>query len=292
MSNAKSTDEKSMSSWMPSCPPPIRALFLLLPIVVFHSSFADIVTLHPSADTTLHEYFPDNNLGAQLYFNAGTTQNGPRTRGLMQFDISGSLPAGAIIHSVSLTLEVTKQPVDGDAPSNFALHRMLVAWGEGSGIGQPPFLGAPAQLGEACWNSPAAMTAAHWGAPGGLAGVDFAAQRSADTFIYGVNFSPYTFGDSAGLISDVQSWLDHPQSNFGWMMLTESEDEIFSARRFASREAPFLAPTLEIDFTPVPEPSVALLAAMMAGAWLWRKNITRALAKRTSSRARRRRPCR
>jgi hypothetical protein len=248
----------------------MRVLFFLLPFVICHSSFADIVILHPSADTTLHENFPDNNMGAQPWFNAGTTQNGPRTRGLMQFDISGSLPAGAIINSVALTIEVVKQPADGDAPSNFELHRMLVGWGEGMGVGFPPTLGAPAQLGEACWNSPAAMTGAQWGAPGGLAGVDFAAQRSADTFIYSVNFSPYTFGTSSGLIADVQSWLDHPQSNFGWMMLTESENEIFSARRFASREDPFRAPILEIEFTPVPEPSMALLV-FMAGAWLWRR---------------------
>ena len=234
---------------------------------------ADVMTLHPSADTTLHEYFPENNLGGLLYFTAGTTQNRPRTRGLMAFDIAGALPAGATINSVSLTLEVIGQPVDGDTPSNFELHRMLVAWGEGGGNGLPPFLGAPAQLGEACWNSPAAVTGLNWGAPGGLAGVDFTAQRSGDTFIYGVNFSPYLFDSSFGLVADAQSWLDHPQSNFGWMMLTETEDEIFSARRFASREDPFRAPLLQIEFTPVPEPSGALLLVMAGiSGWLWRRN--------------------
>jgi hypothetical protein len=226
---------------------------------------ADSVTLRPSADTTLHEYFPDNNLGAQTHFNAGTTQNGPRTHGLVQFDIADALPAGATINSVSLTLEVVGQPVDGDAPSNFGLHRMLVGWGEGSGSGNPPFLGRAALPGEATWTHRFAQSAQTWAAPGGMAGLDFVTAFSSDTFIYGVNLSPYVFGSTAMLVSDVQGWLDHPESNFGWMILTQSENEIFSARRFGSREDPFRAPLLEIEFTPVPEPH-SMMLWMLGGA--------------------------
>ena len=197
---------------------------------------ADSVILRPSADTMLHEYFPDNNLGAQVHFNAGTTQNGPRTHGLVQFDISGALPAGATINSVSLTLEVVGQSVDGDAPSNFGLHRMLVGWGEGLGSGNPPFLGRAALPGEANWTHRFAQSPLMWAAPGGMAGVDFIAAFSSDTFVYGVNLSPYVFGSTTMLVSDVQGWLDRPDSNFGWMLLTQSESEIFSARRFGSRQ--------------------------------------------------------
>jgi hypothetical protein len=232
---------------------------------------ADTITLRPSADTTLHEYFPENNLGAQVYFNAGTTQNGPRTRGLMEFDIAGALPAGATINSVSLTLEVVGQPVDGDTPSNFGLHRMLVDWGEGTGSGNPPTLGRAALPGEADWTHRFAQSPMTWAAPGGLAGTDFVAAFSGDTFIYGVNFSPYVFGSTATLVSDAQEWLDHPELNFGWMMLTESEGDIFSARRFASREDPFRAPLLEIDFTPVPEPGLWALGLVAGGAWWCRR---------------------
>ena len=127
-------------------------------------ALADNIILTPSADTTLHEYFPENNLGAQLHINAGTTQNGPRTRGLMAFNVAGAIPSGAIINSVTLTLEVVGQPVDGDAPSNFGLHRMLVDWGEGTGSGNPPFLGRPALPGEANWNSRFAETPMTWAA--------------------------------------------------------------------------------------------------------------------------------
>lgn len=233
--------------------------------------FADTITLTPSADTALHEYFPDHNLGAQGWMTAGTTQNGPRSRGLLRFDFTGLIPAGATINSVALTLEVTRTPIDGDAPSTFLLHRMLADWAEGAGSGTPPTLGRPALPGETTWNERLAG-AAPWGTPGGLAGVDYAATASGAQFIYGVNFSPYTFGATPGLVADAQHWLDRPEQNFGWMLLTQSESEIFSARRFASREDPFLSPRLEIDFTPVPEPLLAL-PALVAGVaiWAWRR---------------------
>jgi hypothetical protein len=194
---------------------------------------------------------------------AGTTQNGPRTRGLMMFNIIGAIPAGSVINSVSLTVEVTGQPVDGDAPSNFGLHRMLVGWNEGVGSGSPPLLGQAARLGETTWDQRLAEFAL-WGAPGGLAGVDFVSQFSSDTFIYGTAFSPYLFDSTPRLTADVQLWLDQPEQNYGWMLKTQSESEIFSARRFASLEDPFRAPSLVVEFTPVPEPSLLPLAAVAA----------------------------
>lgn len=233
---------------------------------------ADNVTLTPSADTTLHEYFPVNNLGAQVHLNAGTTQNGPRTRGLMAFDVAGAVPSGAIINSVTLTLEVVGQPVDGDAPSNFGLHRMLVGWGEGSGSGNPPLLGRPALPGEANWSFRFASSTP-WASSGGMAGLDFVAQFSSDTFIYGVNFSPYSFDTTQRLVDDVQLWLDQPGQNFGWLLLSQAENEVFSARRFGSREDPFRAPRLMIDFTPVPEPGVWAISLLASGVWWWGRRM-------------------
>jgi hypothetical protein len=245
----------------------------LLSFVGF-AAHADNVTLTPSADTTLHEYFPENNLGAQVYLNAGTTQNGPRTRGLMAFDVAGAIPSGATINAVTLTLEVVGQPVDGDAPSNFGLHRMLVERGEGTGSGNPPSLGRPALPGEANWSFRLAASAP-WASPGGLAGVDFVSPFSSDTFIYGVNLSPYSFDTTQRLVDDVQLWLDQPGQNFGWMLLTQSENENFSARRFGSREDPLQAPRLMIDFTPVPEPGGWALGLLATGTWWYQRKRRR-----------------
>ena len=233
-------------------------------------AFGETVYLTPSADTSLLENFPDHNFGGQTYFNSGTTQNYTKNRGLLRFDLPGQVPTGATINSVTLTLEVVGQPSEPGTPSNFGLHRMLVGWGEGDKSGQPPQLGASATTGEANWTDRFAFQS-EWGVSGGQAGVDFNTLPSGESYVYGVNFSPYLFDTTPDLVGDLQSWLDHPESNFGWMLLSQSEDQNFTARRFASREDPFSPPQLAIDFTPVPEPSVwALGLAACATVWLFR----------------------
>jgi len=50
-------------------------------------------------------------------------------------------------------------------------------------------------------------------------------------------------------VADVQSWVDNPASNFGWMLMSESEDVPGTARRFGSRETSPV-PTLVVTFAP------------------------------------------
>ncbi len=71
---------------------------------------AALLTLIPSADTSLMEVAPTNNNGAQQWLLSGTTQNTPNTRALMRFDLS-ALPAHSIIRSARLILAVTRQPM-------------------------------------------------------------------------------------------------------------------------------------------------------------------------------------
>jgi hypothetical protein len=233
------------------------SLVLLWNLVLGSWSFSLITAssatayLPPSADTALLENFPTNNMGGQTWLNAGTTQVFTKNRGLLKFDIATAIPAGARITTVSLTLHVTKSPIDGDLPSTFDLHRMLVDWGEGNKSGDPPLLGAEATLGEANWTHRLALTTNAWTTPGGAPGIDFASERSADTYVYGVNFSPYTFDLAANMTTDVQLWLDQPERNFGWMLKSRNESDNFSARRFASREDEFLSPLLVVDYSMV-----------------------------------------
>jgi hypothetical protein len=104
-----------------------------------------------------------------------------------------------------------------------------------------------------------------WAAPGGAAGIDFSPLISAEIAIAGLYESPYTLTADPGLQADLQYWVDHPQENFGWMMITEATDHN-TARSFASREDAFgRGPLLQIDYTPVPEPSLlGLLSASAA----------------------------
>ena len=246
-------------------------VFLLSTFSIQHSARADSVTLRPVADTTLIETAPNNNLGGQTFANSGTTQNFTKNRALFRFDVS-AIPTAAQVDSVSLAFEVTRQPVDGYAPADFGLHRMLVSWGEGTKTtANPgsPGQGAPASPGEATWLARFAQTGPNWAAPGGLAGTDFAVASSAGQSIYSVANSPYFF-TSSQLAADVQLWLANPSANFGWMLLANDEGPNFTARRFGSREDGINAPQLLVQFTAVPEPSSLVLAAL-AVSWLARR---------------------
>jgi hypothetical protein len=232
------------------------------------NAWCDEVSLTPSHDATLIEVKPDNNNGGQGWVNAGTTQNDTRNRGLFQWDLTGVIPADAIILSACVTFEVIKDPGCGIANSSFSLYRMLQSWGEGNkvaldnGGGQ----GAPATAGEVTWNN-RFFGGAKWAAPGGLAGVDFALSPSASQNIYDVGRSPYNFPSGSELVADVQFWVSHPESNFGWMLMTDDEETPFTARQFASREDPLgRGPILTVDFEVVPEPATLWLWSLGLGA--------------------------
>ena len=56
------------------------------------------------------------------------------------------------------------------------------------------------------------------------------------------------------MTSDVQTWLDSPADNHGWILKDDVENLLaITAKRFATREAsdPMVRPRLEIDFTSV-----------------------------------------
>ncbi|MDB6030841.1 MAG: hypothetical protein JWM16_1179 [Verrucomicrobiales bacterium] len=224
---------------------------------------AETLDLRPVADTTLIETQPDNNMGGQVFFSAGTTQNYPRVRGLVRFDVTG-LPAGSTINAVTLTLEMVRQPRDGYNSTTIGLQRMLQGWGEGNKANidpNSPGLGSPASPGEATWNA-RAFGSHLWAAPGGAAGVDYSGNISSSLDVYGTGDSPYTFPSDTGLTDDVAFWQSHPELNHGWMIKALDEDINFTARRYASREDPDFAPTLHIDYTVVPEPKLQCLLGL------------------------------
>jgi hypothetical protein len=228
-----------------------RLLILILTGASLSLTEAASVTLHPVADSSLLEVAPTNNNGALRWVNAGTTQNGPRTRGLFRFDPAAVLPTNALIVSASVAFELTGQPAMGETiPSaSFGLHRMFRPWGEGTKTNGPFAIGQgqPASPGEVTWES-AFHPTNHWAVPGGQAGADFAVFESASTFVEDTGNSPYTFGPTPELAADVQLWLNQPGTNFGWMLLCADEGPRFTARRFASREDVNNAPRLVVQY--------------------------------------------
>lgn len=233
----------------------VRCAFCALALTVWPGPSpvtAAIIELLPIADTTLISAAPDNNLGAQPFFNSGTT--GPnaalsRARALLRFDPASHLPADAIVRSAELILEVVGEPLDAPVASEFRLYRLLRSWGEGTQSSvTSPGLGQPALEGEATWNHRFALTTNVWAAPGAIAGADYLETASAGQFVYGIDDSPYTFGSDPGLSTDVQEWLERPESNFGWILISSAESAPKTARRFGAREDALNSPRLLLDY--------------------------------------------
>ena len=61
----------------------------------------------------------------------------------------------------------------------------------------------------------------------------------------------------AGLVADVQAWINNPSSNFGWLLISENEVSPETARRFGAREDPTHAPVLTISYS-LPSLSVTI----------------------------------
>jgi hypothetical protein len=202
---------------------------------------ADVITLHPSADTSVFQAFPDNSFGTNTDMPTGTTRAGAIGRALIKFDFS-QIPQNAVISGASLQLQVVKAPAF-NVSSTFGLHRMLKDWNEGIGGSQ---LGMAASTNDTTWNT-RFYPDTPWGSPGGASQVDFAAATNGETFVMAEG--TYTIQSTPAMVADVQFWLTNTSANFGWILMTELEATNYTARRFASREDPVNAPTLTVTYT-------------------------------------------
>src|SRR6266853_1108791 len=144
---------------------------------------ANIINIMPSKDNTLYEYDPaegDHSNGAGFHFFAGKTAMGELRRGVLAFDIAGSIPAGSTITGVTLSMNMSRTPISVAYPVE--LHKLLADWGEGTS--QAPGEegdGAPATPNDATWRHRFFDTI-FWAAEGG----DFSATVSASQSVGGI----------------------------------------------------------------------------------------------------------
>jgi len=174
---------------------------------------------------------------------SGGNGSGLAGRALIRFDVTKLIPSNAIIQSAALTLTVVIVPGGGGVASVFDLRSILVDWGEGVGTSNA---GNPANTGEATWNN-RIDPSTPWTLPGGGASNDFRATASASMLINGLG--NYTFASTTNLVADVQRWLLSPETNFGWLLSSESENTPFTARRFGSREDAANTPVLVVQYS-------------------------------------------
>jgi hypothetical protein len=209
-------------------------------------AIAQLANINPIKDNTLYEFVPadgDRSNALGLHFFTGETGMGELRRGVLAFDIAGNIPAGSAILGVTLSLNMSMTP--SGTPRTTELHKLLADWGEGTsqasgGEGE----GAPATTNDATWRHRFFDTI-FWTAEGG----DFSATVSASQSVGTVGM--YTWSSSQ-MVADVQSWLNDPATNFGWLVLGD-ESEIATAKRFDTRESAS-PPVLTIQFRPAPAP--------------------------------------
>lgn len=223
----------------------IAATLLVLSVFGAGTARADIANLNASQDNTLYidvTGTTSNGAGPTMFCGkTGVFGTGAR-RALVQFDVAGGIPAGATVTAVQLRLVMT-QSVSGATP--IALRRVTNSWGQGISDGGPSGgQGAFAEPNDATWIH-RFYSGINWATQGG----DFDAASSATINVGGLG--TYTWGSTAAMVADVQSWLDAPAGNNGYLLLG-NEVVDGSAKRFDTRESTTVVnrPQLIVTYTP------------------------------------------
>jgi hypothetical protein len=190
-------------------------------------------------DNTLYEQAAgsvSNGSGTSVF--CGVTYLGEVRRALLHFDVAAAIPPGSRILDARLTLRVT-QSID-TAPIPASAHRVARAWGEGASVGSGGGgSGAAAQPNDATWLHTFFPTST-WSSPGG--DYDAAPSFAFELPVFGTVTVPTD-------IHLVQSWLDDPSGNHGWLIRT-AELGSSNARRIDSRESLGTKPSLGITYLP------------------------------------------
>lgn len=214
------------------------AFVILLP---GRPAVAAVVTIAPSRDNTLFEDNGNRSCAVGPLFGGETAYFGSR-RILIGFDVAGHLPRGSTVTSVDFGITVEGTGPAAQASDVYSLHRLQADWGETSSACVNG-VGGLAEPGDATWSHRHFATDA-WSVAGG----DFDATPSGSVAMPTLGLA--TWISEPGMLADVQSWLDTPAGNFGWILIG-AEAAPATAREFYSRESA-TPPSLRIVFTSPP----------------------------------------
>lgn len=244
------------------------------------SARGDQIELGAAQDATLlggSDATTNNSLADPGIF-VGTDGEGNPKRGLIEFNIAGSIPSGATITGVTLQMTVGQVAGSGgggsggtSGPETISLFDESQAWGQptnfpgattfgGTGHGTAP------DPGDATWNYAFYSTT-----PWTIAGGDWSSSLTdiADASVTGT-LASFTWS-SAAMVTDVQNWLNDPSNNFGWVIKNADETDIRTFRAFwsaqgaAANDDPALAPELTVTYTAAP-PATAYWSGAQSGA--------------------------
>ncbi len=224
---------------------------------------ADEVDIGAEEDATLlggTDATTNNSLADPGIF-VGTDGDDNPKRGLIEFNIAGAVPTGATITGVTLQLTVGQVAGSGGggsggttAAETISLYDETQAWGQPINfVGATTFggtgHGAAPDPGDATWNY-----SFYSSTPWAIAGGDWSSSLTdlADASVTGT-LTSFTWS-SAAMVADVQSWLDNPTGNFGWILKNADETgtrtfrAFWSAQGAAANDDPAIAPELLVSY--------------------------------------------
>ena len=200
---------------------------------------ADTINLVSTRDVTIYDSSGDLSNGAGPYCFVSKNGMNVNRRALIAFDLA-SIPPGSTITSATLTLNLS---MTGAGSANVSLHRLDVSWGEGTSVptdngGD----GVAATTNDATWTYRFFDTLP-WDVPGG----QFVTSDSATLTVGAAG--PYSWS-SAQMAADVQTWVNNPSLNHGWV-LRGNEATTGGSKRFDTRENinEAFRPRLSVEFT-------------------------------------------
>ena len=205
----------------------LTAFLVMVALCFADAAQAEFVILEADRDNTMYdEGYPVSN-GAGEFLFAGNNGNGLKRRALLRFDVAKTIPAGATIENVELQLYMSRTSV-GSRPNS--IHSVLTDWGEGESdaLGEEG-MGANAEPGDATWVY-SVYDKTMWNTPGG----DFDPTPVATIDVNTIGY--YFWGPTPEMIAEVQSWLDDPDQNFGWLILGSEPTFGAGAKRYDSRQ--------------------------------------------------------
>ena len=171
------------------------------------SPHADSVVIAPAKDNTIYGENGALSDGQGQHLFAGMTSNTARSVARCQFDIAGAVPAGSTITSVTLTLRLDKTQT---ASVPVALTKVTADWGEGASLARAKKGRRSAATGDATWTS--GSTPRRRGRP--RAAMSWRGERDHDRR----DRARRHHVELGGMVADVQSWLDTPAGNHGWLV--------------------------------------------------------------------------
>jgi hypothetical protein len=194
---------------------------------------------------------------------AGADGSSNKKRSTIVFDIaSAGIPSNATIVSVTMTMYLAQVAGSGGGGSTgsypnrvLKLHKVQQSWGEGtSGSPTSPSVagsggGYTRVSGDSSW-SYAIYSGTSWTAGGNFNATASASSTFSTPFVLN---QAYTWS-SAGLVTDVGSWVRGATTNYGWLVRSDLETSPTSFLGYWSRDGaaansnPAIAPKLTIVY--------------------------------------------